>query len=224
MKVLVNILFILFIFFQSCMPTRMIKPLKKGEKSIGAHFGGPMINFSGAPIPVPFTSVTGATGIKNNLTAFGSIHTTSALFGVAQIDLGVLKQIYQSKDSTFGITTSPQLNLSIDRWEGNFKVWPVLDINAYWHYDIKNNNHFVYSGITNWFELANTRAHNEPQPNFWLPAINLGHQFTKEKVDYFIETKYMAPFNRNHETVVDYLKPFGKKGVVGVYFGFRKKF
>jgi len=223
MKIIIKTLFLSFVIFQSCMPTRMIKPLKKGEKSVGAHFGGPMINFSGAPIPVPFTSITGATGIKDDLTAFGSIHTTSALFGVAQVDLGVLKQVYQSQDSTFGITTSPQLNLALDKWEGNFKLWPVLDINAYWHYKNGKDN-FAYTGITNWFELSRLRAHGEKQPNFWLPAFNLGHQFTRTKMDYFVETKLMAPFNRNDETVVDYVKLTGNKGVFGIYFGLRKKF
>lgn len=223
MKLIIKIMFLSFVVFQSCMPTRMIKPLKKGEKAVGAHFGGPMINFAGAPIPVPFTSITGATGIKDDFTAFGSIHTTSALFGVAQVDLGVLKQIYQSQDSTFGITVTPQVNMAIDRWEGNFKLWPVLDINAYWHYK-KGNNNFAYTGVTNWFELARLRAHGEKQPNLWLPAINFGHQFTRSKMDYFVETKVIAPFNRNDENVVGYLPVFGQKGVLGVYFGFRKKF
>ena len=220
---LIKLILITCVIFQSCMPTRMVKPLKKGEKSIGAHFGGPMINFAGAPIPVPFTSITGATGIKDDLTAYGSLHTTSAIFGVAQVDLGILRQLYQSKDSTFGITTSPQLNLAIDRWEGNFRAWPVLDINAYWHYKNGNQN-FAYTGLTNWFELAGKRAHGENRSNFWLPAFNLGHQFTRTKMDYFFETKLMAPFNRNDETVVDYVKLTGQKGVFGVYFGLRKKF
>ena len=46
MRILVKLLFSILVILQSCMPTRMIKPLKKGEKSIGAHFGGPMINFA----------------------------------------------------------------------------------------------------------------------------------------------------------------------------------
>jgi len=205
------------------MPTRLVKPLKKGEKAIGAHFGGPLINFSGAPVITPFTSVTVAKGLTNDMTLFTSIHTTSALFGVLQTDLGLLKSIYESPDSTFGITISPQINAAVDKWEGNFKIWPILELNGYWNYK-RNNNNFIYTGITNWFELASKRAHNEPQPNFWLPTITIGHQFTKTKVDYFIETKYIAPFNSNDETVVDYIKLLGRKGITGVYLGFRKKF
>ena len=223
MRLNIYILILFYVFFQSCVPTKMIKPLQKGEKSIGANFGGPLINFEGAPIPVPFTSITGAIGIKKDLTAIGSIHTTSALFGVAQIDLGVLKQLYISNDSTFGITASPQINLALDKWEGNFRTWQVLDINAYWHYKNGNSN-FAYTGVTNWFELSAKRAHNEPQPNLWLPAFNLGHQFTKPNMDYFIETKWMAPFNNNDEMVVDYVQLTGNKGAFGIYFGLRKKF
>ena len=223
MKVFIRLFFIGFILFQSCMPTRMVKPLKKGENAVGAHFGGPMIDFAGAPIAVPFTSITVAKGLKDDLTGFGSIHTTSALFGVAQIDIGILKQIYSSPDSSFGITTTPQLNLAIDRWEGNFKIWPFIDINAYWHYK-KGKDNFAYTGVTNWFELSRTRVHSQDQPNFWIPAIHLGHQFTRSKMDYFIESKMIAPFHRNDENVVGYLQPFGNKGVLGLYFGLRKKF
>lgn len=47
--------FILSVY--ACSPTRYVVPLEKGDKEVTAHFGGPMVNFAGAPIPIPLTSI-----------------------------------------------------------------------------------------------------------------------------------------------------------------------
>jgi hypothetical protein len=61
---------LLFIFgAQSCAPSRIVKPLEKGEQSLTANLGGPLIKFGSAPIPIPLTSVMYARGISNKTTA-----------------------------------------------------------------------------------------------------------------------------------------------------------
>ena len=40
--------------FYSCAPSRIIKPLNKGEKAVSINAGGPLIGFAGTKIPVPF--------------------------------------------------------------------------------------------------------------------------------------------------------------------------
>src|SRR5690242_18275035 len=72
----------------SCAPCRYVKPLAKKQSAASFSFGGPLIMFSGTPIPVPFTTIGYGYGLTDNVTTYGNVHTTSALFGNAQVDLG----------------------------------------------------------------------------------------------------------------------------------------
>ena len=216
----------------SCTPSRFVKPLKEKEKSIGMALGGPLFKFgedeangkSGLVIPVPFAALTAGHGVKKGLTGFASFHLTSLAYENVHLELGAVKQLYSSSDSTFGVTASPQLNFIYGTSAGKVKVWPQLDLNAYWHYN-KKKEHFAYIGMSNWFEFAGKKAHDESQKNHWIPNFQIGHQFSGKKMDYFIEIKCLAPLESNQNIVMDYWKPFNnKKGATGAYIGLRKKF
>ena len=108
MKLLKLIFFLVFLY--SCAPSRFVKPLKKNEKALNLSLGGELIRFGNAVIPVPFTSIVYGQGITDKTTVFGSIHTTSALFGNFQTDVGVVQQLYKNDSLKIGITISPALN------------------------------------------------------------------------------------------------------------------
>lgn len=40
-----------------CNPTRYVTPLKEKQVAITANLGGSLINYGGAPMPVPLTSI-----------------------------------------------------------------------------------------------------------------------------------------------------------------------
>ncbi|MEI8137574.1 MAG: hypothetical protein WCH21_09655, partial [Bacteroidota bacterium] len=92
--------------FQNCAPSRFVKPLAKKQHAASFSFGGPIIKFSGAPIPIPFTTLAYGYGATNNITAYGSLHATSLLFGNLQSDLGTTIKIFE-KENKFGISASP---------------------------------------------------------------------------------------------------------------------
>ena len=72
-----------FLLFAACAPSRYIKPLEVGQHAVQVNFGGPVAKIPGiGAIPMPLTSVGYGYGLKNNLTLFGNLHTTSFLFGV----------------------------------------------------------------------------------------------------------------------------------------------
>lgn len=214
------VLALLFIA-SSCNTTRVVKPLEKGSLQIGADLGGPMIKFSGAPIFIPLTSVHAAYGIKKNTTLFGSIHSTSLLFGVFQTDIGITKLISKQQGLLPGVSLSPIANLMVDRWQGAFSLYPQLDANFFWNY--KQKPHYFYTSLNNWFELRQKRAHGETQPSNWMPSIALGHQWVKQKYHFQLELKYIG-FNQNNQNiVVDYIAP-GSTGTLGLYFGIKRTF
>jgi len=205
----------------SCTPSRVVRPLEKGQKTVSAHLGGPLIGFAGTTIPIPFTTVHYAQGITNKTTLFGSVHTTSLLFGVFQTDIGACQQIYFHDSLRVGLSVNPALNIAFDKWEKQLKCWPQLDINAYW--EIKSKKSFLYAGVENWFELAAYKAHAITQQKHWLIAPQLGYTYVREKWNYNFETKYMAPTIANTPNVVDY-RGIAGKGAIGVYISFTRKF
>lgn len=204
----------------SCAPSRFVKPLDKGKSAIGANLGGALFDFGGATIPMPLTSITYGYGLKENTTLYGSLHTTSLLFGVGHIDLGAVHQLKAQKGWIPAITFSPAGHLALDRWDGKFEFWPQMDVNMYWHYLQKSN--FVYLGLMNWFDFTNQNPHRSKSFAYiWAPMI--GHTFVRSKMNYNLEFKYIAPNKRNDQSVVAY-QGINGRGALGIYLAIIRKF
>ena len=219
MKILYPILLVLLL--QCCAPSRYVKPLTKKQSAVSFSFGGPLIKFSGAPIPIPFTTLGYGYGITDNVTAYGNLHTTSALFGNAQADLGTTFSIYK-KENAFGITASPALQLAYNvRNATGFRVWPSADINAYFHLTKKPS--YLYAGVNSWFEFSKVKAHDQPQQKHVLPNLQIGYVVVKTKWQHQFEFKYLGIGIPNLPGVVDYIGVSGK-GSLGIYYSLVRKF
>lgn len=208
-------------FFSSCTPTRFVKPLEKKQNAIAASFGGPLIHFGKAVTPIPFTSIMYGRGITKSTTAFGSLHLTSLLFGNFQTDIGVCQQLYKNDSLKFGITINPAINMVYDKWNKNFRVWPQLDFNIY--KNILKQKAFIYVGLTNWFELASTKAHNEKQTNHILINPHIGITYNTKKWGYTLEGKFLQINKNNKPNVVDYVG-IQQHGAVGIFLNFNRRF
>ena len=209
-----------------CAPTRIVKPLERGEQQISASLGGPMIKFGGAAIPIPMTSVSYARGFSGTLTGFGGVALTDLAFQNVHIDLGVTKGLLQPSGWRPGVSVSPSLHFlqpfSASTKAGDTRLYPVLDANAYWNVSAKNNT--AYVGLSNWFELVALRAHGELQKDVWIPSAQVGYIFNgRGNMRYTLEARYMAWFNDNVKLVPEYISPT-KTGAVGLYFGISKGF
>jgi hypothetical protein len=199
----------------------MVKPLQKKQWSAGASLGGPMIGFGDLTIPVPFTSVAAGYGVDSNATVTARIYPTAALFGVAQMDAGLLYQWRKSEGWKPGISTLPQATFMIDRWEGRASFYPSLDIHAWW--DVNDRGDFFYAGCTNWFELRSTGAMDREQQDRWIPAVNAGYTLVKQRWNTAFELKYLAPGHSNENLVVDY-RMTGNSGALALFVSFTRKF
>ncbi len=211
----------MLLLLQSCAPSRIVRPLNKGERQVSANLGGPLLSFAGTVIPLPLTAISYAQGVSDKVTIFGGLHTTAMLFGVFQTDIGACINLYHPDSSKFGLSVNPVINLAFDKWEGNFKFWPEVDVNAYW--ELKKNKSFVYAGVSNWFELSNERAHQETQENRWLVNPQIGYTSVQNRWNYNFETKWLVPNLATKPNVVDY-KGINGKGGVGIYITLTRKF
>lgn len=212
---------IIVLTFSFCAPTRFVKPLAKKQNAIAANLGGPLIHFGKAVTPIPYTSLMYGRGITDNTTAFGSIHLTSLLYGNIQTDLGICQNIYKNDSLKFGITCNPAINLIYDKWSNKFKAWPQLDLNIY--KNILKQKAFVYVGLTNWFELSKTKAHEQSVKNHVLVNPHIGMTYNAKKWGYTLECKFLQMYQKNKPNVVDYVGIKGN-GAVGVYLNFVRRF
>ncbi len=224
MKFYHSISIVLFLtLFGSCASSRFVEPLQKGEQVIALDIGGPTIEFGGGVIPIPLSSVVYANGIDTNLTVFGSLHITSLLFGNVQTDFGATYRLFDSKHSFLpSLSTSVNGHAIYDLNDSKFKFWPQLDLNAYWNFGEKK--HYVYAGISNWWELAETRSQERPQLDRWLVNPQIGLIIKTDKWYYSIETKFLGTSHNNVNLFVPYFSLLGERGASGIYFGIGRKF
>ena len=210
-----------FLLLSHCAPSRYVKPLSKNQNAASFSFGGPLIKFSGAPIPVPFSSLGFGRGLTDNTTLYGNLHTTSALFGNVQADLGATLNIYK-KETKFGITASPALQLAYNaRNRTGFRIWPSADINTYFHLNAKPS--YFYAGINSWLETSRLKAHNETQQRHLIPNIQIGYVIVKIKWQHQFECKYLGIGVPNLPGVIDFIGISGK-GTLGIYYSLVRKF
>jgi hypothetical protein len=206
----------------SCSTTRIVKPLAKKEVAVGFDFGGPIIDFAGIKIPVPFTSLSAAYGIDSMMTVFGGLHTTSLAFGNLQLDAGIVRDIIPAKGRIPGFSVAPIANMMVNFKGGDFRIYPELDLNLHWQYSLKRR-HYMYFSLSNWFDPWAKKAHNEPNKAFYALNLALGHTFVTDKMRYTLELRWLAPHASNKNIVVTYNGIAGQ-GTMAFYFGLFRKF
>lgn len=213
--------FLLIAVLSSCAPARFVKPLKEKERAVNVSLGGPLIEYSSAVIPMPLLSAVYGYGIDSTLTGFGGINITSAIYGNIQVELGATKKLLSQKGYFPALSVTPVANI-IYRNKDAKKFYPQLDVHAYW--ELNNQRSLLYAGISNWFELAGKKAHDKEQQNHWLLTPQVGYTFVRQKWDFTLEAKVIAPHLDYESNAVEYVSPLGKNGAFGIYFGYTRKF
>lgn len=209
------------LLIQHCAPSRFVKPLQKKEQAASFSFGGPMIRFGGAPIPIPFTTLCYGYGISNKISAFGSLHTTSLLFGNLQNEVGATFNIYQLENK-FGVSLSPALQTAYRVGvSGSARVWPSAEVNGWYHPGGKPS--YLYGGINSWFELSAKKAHNETVTQRVVPNLQIGYMHVKQKWMHQFQLAYLGIGSPILPGVVDYIGLSGK-GALGVHYAIIRKF
>ena len=233
-----------------CAPSRIVRPLKKGEDRWGLSLGGPLIKYAGGVLPVPITTLSYAKAISDSLTWFTALHTTSTLFNNFQGEIGFCYNLYQNnkfrlfKDSVnLGVSINPVANFGMHMngvrniLTGKYtvnnpnstlfsgvKLWPQLDVNAHISYGRKDEN-FFYIGLSNWFDVNQPYGYDtKKKPAFFYVSPQVGNTWNDKKGlwSFTVEAKYLAPYINNQNKVVDYVRP-GKTGAIGFFIGITKK-
>jgi hypothetical protein len=210
---------LLFLF--SCAPSRLVKPLKKGDRAVNASFGGPLIRFAGVVIPIPFTSAGYAHGVGNRVSLYGNLHTTSLLFGNIQTDIGSVFLIHE-KPGIWGVTASPAIQMAWSaRSMSGFRLWPSADLNLFVHPQARSS--FFYAGANAWMEPGARRAHDEPRPKMFVPNLHTGYMWIGTNWNHQLEARWLGVGIPNLPGVTGYVG-VGGKGALGIFYGITRVF
>ena len=174
---------------QGCSISRGIAPLERGQGAVTASFGGPFVEFGGAPIPLPISSVGYMHGVGHGVTVHGAVYPTQlVLFGVGGLDLGASYEVFKAE----GPRPRLMVDLTLysffgdnqpDGAPGGFRLFPDLTVLASW--DLGKPKHHVYLGFENFFQ---------PFPTFrYQPVPMLGAELKASKaVGVLAEAKWMG--------------------------------
>lgn len=208
---------ILLICISSCAPSRFVEPLDEGEQAVSFNVGGSLIEYGSLTIPVPLTSLTYANGLTEKLTVFGSLHTTSLVFNNLQAEVGALSLIRKQERWMPAFSSALALNFITELSEGNAKLWPQIDGNAYWHLNAKK--HRLHLGYSIWID---TQMLDENR----LGVINphFGYSYRMKSYDLGAELKFLAPGVDNSKVFLPYQSIMGDRGATGIYLTLTKRF
>jgi hypothetical protein len=224
MKVLLKILavFAIVLGVYSCAPTRFIEPLEPGQSAITGTLGGPLLKSGSIIGPAPLTSIAYGRGIDSNLTVYAGVHTTAALFGNLQTDVGITYRLLKQNLYIPSISVSPAINSILDFKDKEGRIWPKADANLYWNFGEKK--HVVYVGSTVWFSLNKYTANDVLNENRVVPNAQLGLIWKGKKWQYGLETKLVHPSYNTERTFIVYPSVFEDKGGIGIYLSFTRAF
>ena len=134
------------------------------------------------------------------------------------MDIGATKRLYQADSSGYlpSLSSSFSVNSLLDLNEGEYDIYPQIDLNAYWNFG-KADQHFIYLGIATWTDLKARKAHDEIQGTSVLFNPHLGTNFALKKWNLTLEYKVLGLGQSNQDIVVNYAKWHGERSVPGIF-------
>ena len=193
----------------ACATTHLARPVGRGNTRVSASLGGPLVEFAGAPIPVPMSTVGVAHGVTESVDVHGELHPTAATHGVGGITAGAAWHPLASHPSALTVggtlgtffTTEDALLLA-DVWlSGGGKVASWL---------------WLGGGVHNTLRVA-TSAPGETIP--WAPTLfGLVAFRLSRRVTFDLELRWYALASCGQCVAIAYYAP-GSVGALGVILG-----
>lgn len=140
------------------------RPLEQGQHAVGLTLGGPMLEFGGAPVPIPNAMLQGRHGLRplaerpTDLT-YG-VNLTAAAFGVAHVQLGAAHLLLPQQGWRPALSVSDRLHFATNLLDTRKELegrgaWGLneLELTASW----APGGQLVYVGLNDALEFTAPR-------------------------------------------------------------------
>lgn len=149
-------------FASACATSRAVAPLERGQHGIISSLGGPLVQFGGAPIPLPIASVGYRYGIDGKTDIHSSVYISPPiLFGVGGIDVGAARELVSAKGARPRLMVDVTAysffgNVAKGKPDGGFRLYPDVTAMLTWDLGEKaiaaGRAHHLYVGLDNFFQ------------------------------------------------------------------------
>lgn len=197
------------------------RPLNPGEHALGVTLGGPLVEFSGAYIPLPNLIVEGRSGLKplagRPLDVNYGLNLTGMAFGVVGLHAGGNWQLVEQDGPIPRLTVSDRLwlynnYLDLRKDSSQRRLWVVDQIEVTGSYSIDRS--LVYFGFAEYLDFSMPELVFTPFLGTELrPSARVGLQ---------VEARYFGANQVKSVETVTWLSP--GPGAIGLLLGFRYDF
>jgi len=179
----------------ACAPTRALAPLEAHQAAVTASLGGPIVEFAGAPIPLPITSVGVIYGLDGKTNLHAAVYPTNlALFGVFGFDVGASRELVTPDGPRPRVMVDVSAytfagNVAEGDPKGGFRLFPDASVIVSWPIPggAEQARTIPYVGVDNFVEVL-------PSPRY-VPSLVFGDQLrVGKRVGLQLEGKWVAPW------------------------------
>lgn len=113
-----------------CGHATRVRPVQKGAVALRAELGGPLGRVEGNLIPLPLATVGAGYGMGPRWDLEGNVHLTTALFGVAGLDVGSTVLLLEPNGARPALAATARLH-GFTNFE-DFRAWAELTPSVSW--------------------------------------------------------------------------------------------
>lgn len=197
------------ILASSCAPTKIVKPLDKGQWQIGGTVGRPQINDGSLPILGTYA----AKGVSENCTVYGGVQISSALLGSAHVEGGQVKLWREQNGLQPALSWSTGAQALMSTRDYAFRIYPETGINAYWH----RGPHILNASANTWIDPTWFLT-DYGRGQILAPSFSAGYRFRYRWIEAQVEYKILNPTREILVPQADVPNTLGL-GARGIYWG-----
>ena len=207
--------------FISCSSHRSIVPLGKGNSSVSAGIGGPVVKAFDIYTPMPYITGGLSYGLTDNIDISADLHLTSLFYQIGGLDFGCAWYLTEQKNFVPVVSLQPKVNIFASfksNVDSRFRVLPSLSTNFAW----KLKEDYIFTGLELTTPFSSSDYDNNSQKIMLSPYIGYRYAIT-EKFGIIAELKLTGANIKTNQLTVTYLNLFNF-GSFGTFFTFDWRF
>lgn len=193
----------------SCGVTHPIRVMDEDASALVVSLGGPLADFSGVTIPVPYLNAGYCYGLSDAWTVESNVHVTSLLFNDLGIDAGAATRLVREHGAV------PEVTLKL---QGMY--FTTFNAGAHSIFLGHTNLNASYRIGARWLAYAGTEHTVQFSPSSYFFTPFIGVQFpVSSAIDLQVESKWMAANHFTGHGLLEGVGAIGSHGSVGIFVG-----
>lgn len=193
----------------ACGTVAAVRPLLKGQSSLGVSVGGPVARVSGMDIPMPYAVARYRYGLNNQAGVYAGAHLMVAALGVVGLEGGFSYHFLNQQGWVPTVGGSAGLVGLIKPGSPDQAFFPQLDLTASWLF---RDRFIAYVGSQSVYQF-------NAKPHVVLAPFVGGQWDISPAFSVNLEAKWYAPTEPTKPRNVDYRLGVAGKGAVGFVLG-----